>query len=129
MTYADVTFGDEPDRETSSLDLGTDVRAGGNYDEELKLDTQGQKIVDVAVAAKVVLGVFSWGMVAPVDVDADGVEAHGLDVGEDGEPSLAVGDAEILELSRDNRNRAAANDERGVGPVDDVRVLGGVEGG
>ncbi|KAI0562071.1 beta-galactosidase family GH35 [Gracilaria domingensis] len=116
VAHAQVALGDEPDGEAARLHLGADVRARGDDDEELELGADVEQVGEVAVAAKVVHAL-GRAVVPPVDVEAHGVEAHGLDVGQNGAPSARVRHAEVVELGGDDGHGLSVEQQRGLGPV------------
>ena len=74
------------------------VRAGRGNDVQVQLGAQGQEIVYVSVAIKVI-DTRRWGVIAPVEVDSNAVQAHAFVVLQKAEPALAVWNAPILKFS------------------------------
>lgn len=77
MAHSEVSVGNEPYRKATRLHLCTNVRPRGNNGKKLEFDAEVEKVNDIAITPEVVHA-FTRTVIAPMNVKADGIEAHTL---------------------------------------------------
>jgi hypothetical protein len=108
---------DHPAREAAARQLGVHVGPGAGDDVEAFFLGHGQHAVHVAHAAEVVDPLLRR-VVAPVEIDGDGVVAAGLHLLEDVAPQVGAGHAEGVELAAPREDALAVDLQRVLVPGD-----------